>query len=163
MSTTTAHATSVSPPWEDDTTTTVGERFPMQTYGGRTVEPTGQERARLLGVILAGDRRPVAWPKLCERTSDTRITSRYMFTLVLSDDVFIEAGDARELVSPSVSFTQMAGVVFTGRQPSQIKPRTALGKRLIELRQRIIASGVPLLDWNDLEKETRSRRGERDS
>lgn len=39
--------------------------------------------------------------------------------------------------------------------------RTALGKRLLALRQKIIASGAHLLDWDDLEKEIQSRRGER--
>ena len=41
-------------------------------------------------------------------------------------------------------------------------PRTALGKRLWELRHRIVASGAPLLDWNGVEGEVRERRGERD-
>lgn len=36
---------------------------------------------------------------------------------------------------------------------------TPLAKKLWELRQKIIASGVPLLDWNDIEREVQERRG----
>jgi len=39
-------------------------------------------------------------------------------------------------------------------------PRTALGKRLWELRQQIVASGASLLDWNQIAVEVRARRGE---
>ena len=31
--------------------------------------------------------------------------------------------------------------------------RTPLGKKLLEVRKKIIASGRPLLDWDDLDKE----------
>jgi hypothetical protein len=48
-------------------------------------------------------------------------------------------------------------------QSSEFIPRTSLAKRLWELRQKIIASGRPLLDWDDLENELRERRGERSS
>jgi hypothetical protein len=37
--------------------------------------------------------------------------------------------------------------------------RTPLAKKLWELRQKIIASGVPLLDWDDIEREVQERRG----
>jgi hypothetical protein len=36
---------------------------------------------------------------------------------------------------------------------------TPLAKKLWELRQKIIASGVPLLDWDDIEREVQDRRG----
>ena len=39
-------------------------------------------------------------------------------------------------------------------------PRTALGRRLWRIRQRIIASGQPLFDWQALESELRDRRAE---
>jgi hypothetical protein len=41
----------------------------------------------------------------------------------------------------------------------EFKPRTPLGRRLWELRKRIVASGQPLLDWDDLEREIAERRG----
>lgn len=34
-----------------------------------------------------------------------------------------------------------------------------LGQRLQQIRMRIVASRVPLLDWDDLEKEIADRRG----
>jgi len=40
-------------------------------------------------------------------------------------------------------------------------PRTKLGRRLWQIRQRILASGQRLLDWEGLENELRARRGER--
>ncbi len=36
---------------------------------------------------------------------------------------------------------------------------SALGARLIKIRERIVASGEPLLDWDDIEREVRERRG----
>ena len=41
----------------------------------------------------------------------------------------------------------------------EFKPRTPLGRRLWELRKRIVASGQPLLDWDDLEREIAERYG----
>jgi hypothetical protein len=38
--------------------------------------------------------------------------------------------------------------------------RTPLAKQLWELRQQLIARGVPLLDWDDIEREVQERRGE---
>ncbi len=37
--------------------------------------------------------------------------------------------------------------------------RTALGRRLREIRQRIEASGQPLLDWDGIDRELWERRG----
>jgi hypothetical protein len=42
------------------------------------------------------------------------------------------------------------------------KPRTALGNKLWELRQKILASGAPLLNWNELEQEIAERKGDRE-
>ena len=38
---------------------------------------------------------------------------------------------------------------------------TPLAKKLWALRQQIIASGVPLPDWDGIEREVQERRGER--
>jgi len=38
-------------------------------------------------------------------------------------------------------------------------PRTELGRRLMALRQEIVRSGAPLLDWDDIEREVAERRG----
>jgi hypothetical protein len=42
---------------------------------------------------------------------------------------------------------------------SGVEPRTQLGRRLAALRAEIIASGAPLLDGGELEKEIAERRG----
>jgi hypothetical protein len=39
-------------------------------------------------------------------------------------------------------------------------PRTSLGERLAQIRQRIVASGEPLLSWGEIERELAERRGE---
>jgi hypothetical protein len=42
------------------------------------------------------------------------------------------------------------------------RPRSPLGRRLREIRERIVASGIPLLDAEQLEAELAERRGDRD-
>ena len=39
------------------------------------------------------------------------------------------------------------------------RAQSPLGKRLREIRKRIVASGVRLLDWDEVERELRQRRG----
>jgi hypothetical protein len=41
----------------------------------------------------------------------------------------------------------------------EFQPRTPLGQRLWEIRKRIVASGEPLLEGDDLEREIAERRG----
>jgi hypothetical protein len=43
-------------------------------------------------------------------------------------------------------------------QPMQA--RTGLGERLMQIRERIIASREPLLSWAEIEREISERRGE---
>jgi hypothetical protein len=43
---------------------------------------------------------------------------------------------------------------------SRRKPPAPFGKRLRALRQKLIAAGEPLLDWNEIDKEVAERRGE---
>jgi hypothetical protein len=38
-------------------------------------------------------------------------------------------------------------------------PRTPLGKKLLEIRRKIVASGRPLLTWDDVEREISEQRG----
>lgn len=40
-------------------------------------------------------------------------------------------------------------------------PVSELGRQLRALRAKIVASGAPLLDWDELEQEVAARRGER--
>jgi hypothetical protein len=37
-----------------------------------------------------------------------------------------------------------------------------LGERLAQIREKIVASGEPLLSWEEIEREFAERRGERD-
>lgn len=39
------------------------------------------------------------------------------------------------------------------------EPISPLGQKLREIRRRIVASGEPLLSWDELEKELAERRG----
>jgi len=43
--------------------------------------------------------------------------------------------------------------------PTERTPRTPLGKKLLEIRRRIVASGRPLLNWEDLDREINAQRG----
>ena len=46
-----------------------------------------------------------------------------------------------------------------GPAPEPYRPRTDLGRALMEIHQRILASGQPLLtDWDDLGREIADRR-----
>ena len=47
-------------------------------------------------------------------------------------------------------------------KPADFFPRTTLARRLWELRQKIVASGEPLLSWDEIERELQERRGEQD-
>lgn len=44
----------------------------------------------------------------------------------------------------------------------ELKARTPLGERLLSLREKIIASGEPLLSWEDIDMEVKKRRKETD-
>ena len=46
------------------------------------------------------------------------------------------------------------------KRASEYRPRTELGRRLLEIRKRIIASGGGLRGWDAIEKEIAERRGE---
>jgi hypothetical protein len=42
------------------------------------------------------------------------------------------------------------------------QPRTSLGKKLLEIRSKIMLEQPPLKSWEDLEQEIAQRRGEQD-
>jgi len=48
----------------------------------------------------------------------------------------------------------------TPHVPAQGMGRTSLGKQLLRIREQIIASGEPLLSWEEIEREVAERRGE---
>ena len=45
------------------------------------------------------------------------------------------------------------------REPETFTPRTPLGKRLLAIRNHIIADGLPLLTQEEIEREIAERRG----
>ena len=47
-----------------------------------------------------------------------------------------------------------------GKALESYEPRTPLGRRLWEIRAKIVASGEPLLGWEEIEREVAERRGE---
>jgi hypothetical protein len=47
-----------------------------------------------------------------------------------------------------------------GREAAPAQPRTELGKQLLRIRERIVASGAPLLSWGQIEQEIAERRGD---
>jgi hypothetical protein len=62
-----------------------------------------------------------------------------------------------------VTNTLKAGAIARGGKSAlstAYAPRTKLGRRLWRIRQQIVATEYPLLDWEGLETELRARRGE---
>jgi hypothetical protein len=45
-------------------------------------------------------------------------------------------------------------------EAESFSPQTPRGRRLLALRQKIIAAGIPLLTPEEIEEEVRERRGE---
>ena len=63
-------------------------------------------------------------------------------------------------MSEPIEATQMTDQTPTNGMPEPPFPlHTLLAKKLWTLWQKIIASGVPLLDWDDIEREVQERRG----
>jgi len=66
-----------------------------------------------------------------------------------------------ELSKPPVEPPRPADLRSDGATVPPAAPRTELGRRLWDIRRRIVTSGVPLLDWDQIEAEVAARRGER--
>jgi hypothetical protein len=47
----------------------------------------------------------------------------------------------------------------SNKSASSFAPRTPLAKRLWELRQEVLASGIPLLNLDEIRQELQARRG----
>ena len=48
-----------------------------------------------------------------------------------------------------------------GEATQRFVPKTQFGRRLWKIRERILASGQPLLGWEQIEQDLLERRGER--
>lgn len=66
--------------------------------------------------------------------------------------------DKQQEVIDFVEFLAFKKTVAT-RQEAGSKPKLPLGERLQQIRQEIVVSGEPLLDWEGVEREKAERRG----
>lgn len=162
MSTTTTRSRVTSFASDEDTTTTMSAGFDSSTFGGRTVEPYYRDKARPIAVRVTGSPQPLMWPKRYERDPEERVTSWYVLTLEIADNIRLALTDTPWHEHSSESLSTMLSFLLREHMRTTSEPKTPLGRRLLELRRRIIATGVPLLDWSDLDIEVRSRRGERE-
>lgn len=58
-----------------------------------------------------------------------------------------------------LDFAEFLHLKTVNPKPLNLTPQTSLGERLIQIRGRIVASGTPLLNREELEQEMASRRG----
>jgi hypothetical protein len=145
--------------WVTDTTTTMGEQ-PGFVLDTRTTEPSQSDAAWVRAVCSLGNEwKPFAWSRVPALGAGTRITDKYDFTVDLADNEDAVLGKVERISSSSAGRAESClFVVPSAMGEPTPAPRTALGKRLMELRRKIIASGQPLLDWSGLERELRARR-----
>ncbi len=59
--------------------------------------------------------------------------------------------------SPPAAVSQEKSISEAGRN---FAPKTKMGQQLLEIRQRIVASGRPLLNWQQVNQEVARRWGE---
>lgn len=100
----------------------------------------------------------------------TRPVSQFLATWVVAGTMTLTAsaglpGAERERAVSGVALSRIdsgIGAVTTRRwsETPAFRPQTALGRRLWAIRQRIIASGVPLLTDEEIEAEVTARRGD---
>lgn len=140
-----------------DTTTTSGEDLP---YVGGTASESDSEPEQRLGWFCVRD--PVVRSEKLIWCVARRTRNEIMClpdievadTLGASAAWFLPEESAATETS---SVSQMAPPSMSG------EARTPLGRRLREIRRRIEAGGVPLLDWDGIDRERKERRGERHS
>ena len=147
--------------WTDETTTTTVPRSTRYGRGNQTIDPVRKEKAMLLGVRLAGDPRFIAWFMPSERMPGEQTTSGYYLAVQVDEgDAGFPGGALETASSHAAAFTSPFNV-SEPQHEAMPTPRTALGKRLQELRASIVAKGERLLSWDDVDRELEARRGER--
>lgn len=70
----------------------------------------------------------------------------------------VELGDQQVVQLDLAAWQELVELLET-LSPAEGPPQTALGQQLRAARARLIASGEPLLDWDELEQEIAERRG----
>jgi predicted HTH domain antitoxin len=89
--------------------------------------------------------------------AEQRIAShRAAQILGMTRDAFIQLLD-RYGVREQDELTELEAEIQ--RQTQLLNPVTVLGKKLVETRARLIVSGTPLLDWEEIQQEVADRRG----
>ena len=72
--------------------------------------------------------------------------------------------NSKRMTAAARSKTKRLGQPLPEKTASEVKerfvPQTDLGRRLWKIRQRIVASGQPLLSREEIESDLRERRGE---
>ena len=154
--------------WSCDTTTTMGEEGYEHAHCVRSVDPFDpQSTARLRALRLSGDYpQEIAWLILDERNPGEGPVPTYVFDLAIGEDDIGGFGDVVATVSPPASRgATLIGIQILREQVVRAvpTPRTVLGKRLWDLRRKIVATGHPLFDWDDVTREIHERRGESDA
>jgi hypothetical protein len=129
-------------------------KTPRYALNARTTEPVRHDTARLRAVRIPGDGgRFVAWTQTPE-LYDVHSTLPYDLELAGVDERTLERVAS---VPPAEHSTPL--VFVYGRRVERVRqPRTALWKQLMEIRDRAVAAGLPLLDWRGLDDELESRR-----
>lgn len=140
--------------WATDATTTMGEA-PPSVLTTRTTGPVRYDSARPRAVRTPG--RYVAWSQIRE-LHGVHFTVGYDLELAAEDDLG-PLSDTAPVASVATGQhgTQLV-IVFGRRAEERHEPRTALWKRLMEIRRRAVEAGMPLLDWRGLDAELKSRR-----
>lgn len=62
-------------------------------------------------------------------------------------------------IDPAMATPKKQPSILSNPPEEEFHPRTPLGRRLWEIRKRIVESGEPLLDREGLEREIAERRG----
>ena len=116
---------------------------------------TTSEPMQVLGMAVAED--------VAHHAPDWRWPQAYL-PIRVDDVVFVTAESSTSETGLEDQVSWAAVVLWQERlkqRPVATRhPRTALGRRLLELRAKIIASGERLLDWDEIEHEVQERRGE---
>lgn len=66
--------------------------------------------------------------------------------------------DKQQEVMDFVDFLEFK-ITATTQHQAELKSKPKLGERLRKIREEIVASNVPLLDWEGVEREKAQRRG----
>ncbi|NUQ45984.1 MAG: hypothetical protein HUU22_08120 [Phycisphaerae bacterium] len=140
-----------------DAATTMGAPLPV-TPSIRSVEPMRRHTAppRLVRLTRNGLRQP-ARSLICQwYVPHHGASAPYRLNYEAADEC-LRLLDAQCATSLSAHDRPRTRVMWPSEWLTPV-PRTPLGERLRALRRRIVASGRPLLDWDGLESELRSRR-----